>query len=114
MNHRDIASKIEELERKKLATEAQMRSLSADLETVNKELEGLESQARLLGDDKRVLGEIVVACNYNSWQKVKDGYGGQVFFIEDERGGYVTFSLEDAKGLAKYLEDKIDYLESED
>lgn len=77
------------------------------------QLTELKNSHWAFGEDNRELESVVISCNYDSWMSAKDNNETYSFYIEDKKcGEAIDLSLNDAKEIIKYLQDKIEYLES--
>lgn len=65
-------------------------------------------------DDLLKLNELSIASNTEDWESAKNCFNSdekfEVFFVDTEEG-YAGLNIEDAKQLAKYLIEKIEYVE---
>lgn len=77
------------------------------------QLTELKNSHWAFGEDSRELESVVISCNYDSWVSAKENNVTYPFYIEDDKcGEAIDLSLNDAKEIIKYLQDKIEYLES--
>lgn len=65
-------------------------------------------------EDEKKLECVTISCNFDSWIKAKEDNVPRPFYIECN-GKYsevVDFSTSDAKEIVRYLQEKIEFLES--
>lgn len=78
-----------------------------------KELENLKERHWIFGDDTQYFDSVSISSNYGSWIATKERSKERPFHIKSNNNNTgMGFTLRDAKDIVKYLQEKIEYLES--
>lgn len=77
------------------------------------EIKKLKNKYWMFGSDELILDSISIECNYDSWVSIKENGQKYPFHISNEDSDdSIEFSIEQAKDIIRYLQEKIDFLES--
>lgn len=95
--------------------EKEIKALENLIKESTDRLSEIKKEHWSFGEDSKQLSCVSISSNYDSWNRAKEESVKRPFYIEandDYADESIDFSIDDAREIVKYLQEKIEYLES--